>query len=117
MRRAFDLYGKHPSLLCFVIAGTLLFCGIVNLQSSLLSRDFEETTGEIYDVEVRKVLHHGTYVTRYDYVLTWYVDGQQYTRYLTGQVDAPKEGKISVWASHDNREYRLDPSEEIAKEA
>ena len=113
----FDFYRKRVSLLCFIIAATLLFCGLVNLHSSVRSSDFEKMSGEISNLKAKKVLHHGTYVTRYDYLLTWYADGEYHYRQIREQVDKREEGKIDIWVSADNQEIRFDTSKQIAKKA
>lgn len=116
MDRLIRIYREHPSLLCFIIAGSLLFCGIINLQSSVITQNYIETTGVISDIEVSKVLRHGRYETRYDYDVTWYTDGEEYSQHLTKQVELPEEGMITLWVSSNNRNFRFSESDEIAKE-
>ena len=116
MRRVRDSLRTNLGVLCFIIAGTLLFGGIFNLQSSVITRNYIETTGVVSDIEVSEVLRHGRYETRYNYDVTWYADGEEYSQHLTKQVDLPEEGLVTLWMSSDNRDFRFREADEIAKE-
>lgn len=94
---------KHPYIVFFIIAGTFLFGACVNLHSALISRGYTETTGYVSDLEeVRTSRHEGTRIS-YNYNVTWYDDGEEYTKYFKGQVEPREEGEVTVWVAPNNK--------------
>lgn len=93
----------HPHIICFIIAGTFLFAACVNLHSALISRDYKETAGYVSDLEeVRTSRSEGTKIS-YNYTVTWYDGGEEYTEYFEGQSEPREEGEITVWVSPNNK--------------
>jgi hypothetical protein len=95
---------KKPHRICFLIAGVFLFLAMTSFHSSMTIKDYVETTGEVSEVEEVSVYWHRSYVTRYNYLLTWTKDGEEYEKYFDEQVDPREEGEVTVWVRPDNRD-------------
>lgn len=95
---------KKPYIFFFFVFGICLFFGLTSLHSSLLVKDYIEATGKICNVEPVRVLWHQQYVTRYDYDIIWYDNGEQYKKHIDEQVDCPEEGETTIWVHPDNRD-------------
>lgn len=116
MYKAIRLLKEAPHVFCFAIMATCLIAGYCNLRSSIESKNYVETIGEVCNLEEREVMRHQRYETRYDYDVVWYVDGEEYVEHLDGQTDYPGEGEITLWVSPDGKDFRFSTSEEIGKD-
>ena len=108
---------KKPHRICFLIAGVFLFLAMTSFHSSVIVKDYIETTGEISEAEEVSVYRHQSYVTRYNYLLTWTEDGEEYEKYFEEQVDPPEEGEATIWVRPDNRDAVLSNGVEINESA
>lgn len=95
---------QKPYRLCFVLAGLFLFFTGTSFHSSVLIKDYIETTGEVTNLEETTELRQGTGELRYNYDLTWYEDGEVYEKHFEKQLDAREEGEVTIWVSPDNRD-------------
>lgn len=95
---------QKPYRLCFVLAGLFLFFAGTSFHSSVLIRDYIETTGEVTNLEETTELRQGTKELRYNYDLTWYEDGEVYEKHFEKQLDAREEGEVTIWVRPDNRD-------------
>lgn len=102
MSRGIQVFIKNPHILFFIVAGTALFAACVNLHSSFLSADYEETTAYVSDLEEVRYSTGKGIRTGYNYSVTWYDDGEEYTKYFEKEVDPKEEGETTVWISPDN---------------
>lgn len=114
--RDIRIFFRRLQLLFFIIAGVLLFVGLVNFHSSIAVKDYIETEGEICNVESKQVLWHQHYVTRYDYDIVWYDNTEKYTKHLEEQVDPEEEGVRTIWVRPDNKNAVLSNSVDIRQE-
>lgn len=71
MYKVIRLLREAPHVFCFCITAVFLVCGFFNLRSSIESKDYIETTGEICNLKEREVMRHQRYETRYDYDVVW----------------------------------------------
>lgn len=106
-----------PYRICFLIAGLFLFLALTSFHSSVVVKDYVEAVGEISDVEEVSVYWHQRYVTRYDYLLTWTMDGQEYEKYFDEQVDRPEEGIVTIWVRPDNEDAVFSNTAEVNESA
>lgn len=114
--RGLEYFLKKPYRFLFLVFGLCLFFGLMNLHSSLLVKDYIETTGEIRNVESVHVLWHQKYVTRYNYDLVWYDNGRQYEKHFDEQRNCQEEGEVTIWVRPDNRDAVLFNSVEIKED-
>lgn len=108
---------EKPYRMLFLLCSVFLFFGLASVHSSYEVKKYTETEGEICNLTSEEVLRHGKSVTRYDYDLVWYADGQEYQKHLNGQTDMPAEGITSIWVRPDNGDAVLFPSVEIKRDA
>ena len=94
---------QKPYRLCFVLTGLFLFLAGTSFHSSVLIKDYIETTGEVCYLEETKELRHGKYETRYNYDLIWYADGEKYEKHFEKQFDEREEGEVTIWVRPDNQ--------------
>lgn len=106
-----------PYRICFLVAGVFLFLALTFFHSSVVVKDYVETSGEISDVEEVSVYWHQRYVTRYNYRLTWKADGQEYEKYFKEQIDFPQEGEVAIWVRPDNRDAVFSNAIEVNESA
>lgn len=116
MDKLIKLFTIKPHWVFFIFSGVLLFAGIVNYQSSIIVKDYIETQGEIRNVEKVSVLWHQQYVTRYNFEVVWYSDGEEYVKHFEEQFDLQEEGPITIWVSPDNQKVVLHDSQNISKD-
>ncbi len=102
---AISFFLKKPHRLLFLIASVCILCGITMLHGSVGVQNYEKTTGVIRDVEeTEKYMARRGYVTRYNYVLSWYDDGTYYEKIVEDQISPPVEGELIIWVRPDNRD-------------
>lgn len=107
---------KYPHLLFFIIAVVDLFVALVNYHSSIMVKDYIKIEGEVCNVETEQVLWHRQYVTRYNYDIVWYDEGEEYTKHLEEQADSVEEGTRMIWVHPDNKDAVLHNSVQIGKD-
>lgn len=95
---------QKPYRLCFVLTGLFLFFAGTSFHSSVLIRDYIETTGEVTNLEETTELRQGNRELRYNYDLIWYADGEEYEKHFEKQLDAREEGEVTIWIRPDNRD-------------
>lgn len=95
---------QKPYRLCFVLTGLFLFFAGTSFHSSVLIKDYIETTGEVINLEETIELRQGNRELRYNYDLIWYVDGEEYEKHFEKQLDAREEGEVTIWIRQDNRD-------------
>lgn len=90
----------HYLMWMISIAFTIIV--ILNVHSSYLTKDYECVPGKIEDVTETKELTKKGYEVRYNYVITWYRDGQYFKRAVHEAFSAPDESITKVWVNDDN---------------
>lgn len=103
---------KKPYRLCFMLSVLFLFLSGTSFHSSILLKDYIETTGEVYNLEETSELRHGNREIRYNFDLVWYEDGEEYCKHFEKQFDAREEGMATIWVRPDNRDAVFSNSEE-----
>ncbi len=95
---------KKPYRFCFVLAGLFLFFAGTSFHSSVLIKDYIETTGEVCNLEETTEIRQGNRELRYNYDLIWYADGEEYEKHFEKQLDAREEGEVTIWVRPDNKD-------------
>lgn len=108
---------KHPYLIFFIISAVCLLVAMVNSHSSVETKDYRETEGFICNLEETEELWHGRYVTRYEYDIVWYDQGQEYCKHLEGQIDYKEEGPGTIWVHPENTDAILGNPEDVSKDS
>lgn len=99
-----NLVKKKPYILFFLMAGLLLICGFMNLQSYWETKDYIPMTGEVTNVEQYQIHRKGGSFPRYRYDVLWFdTKGNQHTQSFDGQVDRPEEGEQSILVRPDQK--------------
>lgn len=115
--QGFAVLLKKPHRICFLIAGVFLFLAMTSFHSSVVIKDYIETTGEVSEAEEVSVYWHQSYVTRYNYLLTWTEDGEEYEKYFEEQMDPQEAGEVTIWVRPDNRDAVFSNSVEVNESA
>lgn len=116
MGQLIELIKTRPHWACFIIAGTFLFAGIYNCQSSHKVKDYIKTSGEVCNLEKVSVVRHRQRVTRYSFEVIWYSDGDGYVKRFDEQVHPKEKGPIDIWVSPDNQKITFNSAKNIAGE-
>lgn len=85
----------------------MLWAGIINLQGSIILKDYRCVDGEITNVEAVKVLQKQGYVTRYNYTIKWYDNGVYYKVDEHKMLERPDESQKKVWVNADNTDVSI----------
>lgn len=101
--KGFKFLIEKPFRILFVISGLTLFFGLSVLHSCYEAKDYLESTGEICNVEQVRVLRRQQYVTRYNYDLVWYGEGELHKKHFNEEIDYREEGEVTIWVRPDNR--------------
>ena len=88
----------------------MLWAGIINLQGSIILKDYRCVDGEITNVEAVKVLQKQGYVTRYNYTIKWYDNGVYYKVDEHKMLERPDESQKKVWVNADNTDVSISNS-------
>ena len=68
---------QHILYLIAVVFGVI---GFLNFQSSMRTSSYEKVSGYITDVEETSELTKAGYKPRYNYIIHWFRDGEEYQR-------------------------------------
>lgn len=108
---------QKPYRLCFVLAGLFLFFSGTMFHSSIIVKDYMETTGEVCNLEETTEIRQGVKEPRYNYDLIWYEDGEKYEKHFHKQIDTIEEGEITIWVRPDNEDAVFSNSVEMNENA
>ncbi|MFQ9465013.1 MAG: hypothetical protein ACLR09_08960 [Gallintestinimicrobium sp.] len=75
---------------------------LLNFQSSMRTSSYEKVSGYITDVEETSELTKAGYKPRYNYIIHWFRDGEEYQRAVYEALSEPDESATEFWASLDN---------------
>lgn len=95
---------KKPYRFCFALTALFFFFSGSSFHSSIIVKDYIETTGEVCNLEETSEFRHGNRELRYNYDLIWYEDGEVYEKHFEKQLDAREEGEIAIWVRPDNKD-------------
>ena len=90
---------QHILYLIAVVFGVI---GFLNFQSSMRTSSYEKVSGYITDVEETSELTKAGYKPRYNYIIHWFRDGEEYQRAVYEALSEPDESATEFWASLDN---------------
>lgn len=107
---------KYPYIIFFIFAFVWFYGGITNFHSSILLKDYIKVEGTVCNLETEQVKQNHGYVTRYNYDIVWYDDGEEYIKHLEHQVDYVAEGTKTIWVHPDNKDAVLFDSVTIGKD-
>lgn len=110
------LLTTRPHWICFIIAGVFLYAGIFNYQSSGKVDDYIQTVGEVRNLEKVSAYRHHQKVTRYNFEVVWYLDGEEHVMLFEEQVEPKQEGETTIWVRADNKRVAFSDSLDIAGE-
>lgn len=95
-------------VILWFLAACMLFIGIMNWHSSIVTKDYRCVDGEIINVEAVKVLQRTGYVTRYNYTIVWYDNNIFHESNVHEAIDRPDESQKKVWVNSDNTDVILE---------
>lgn len=105
---------QHILYLIAVVFGVI---GFLNFQSSMRTSSYEKVSGYITDVEETSELTKAGYKPRYNYIIHWFRDGEEYQRAVYEALSEPDESATEFWASLDNTDAIASESAGIRTEA
>ena len=105
----------HIIMWCITVF--MLWAGIINLQGSIILKDYRCVDGEITNVEAVKVLQKQGYVTRYNYTIKWYDNGVCYKMNEHKMLERPDESQKKVWVNADNTHVSISNATTARKSA
>ena len=105
---------QHILYLIAVVFGVI---GFLNFQSSMRTSSYEKVSGYITDVEETSELTKAGYKPRYNYIIHWFRDGEEYQRAVYEALSEPDESATEFWASLDNTDAIASEPEGIRTEA
>lgn len=113
--RLWELFAKYPHWCLFIVSAAFLWGAVANANSAerIAEQEYREIEGEIRNL---KTVHRGR-VTRYNYDIVWYVDGEEYVKHMREEIDWQPEGKRSIWISRDHQACVLYSPEDIELES
>ena len=105
---------QHILYLIAVVFGVI---GFLNFQSSMRTSSYEKVSDYITDVEETSELTKAGYKPRYNYIIHWFRDGEEYQRAVYEALSEPDESATEFWASLDNTDAIASEPEGIRTEA
>lgn len=112
-----ELFRKYPHWCFFIFAGVFLWGAVWNADSSERVEDYWETEAQICNVEAVQVFRRRKYVTRYNYDVVWYADGEEHVKHMEEEIDKVPEGERTIWVSMDGQKIALYSSKELVEES
>ena len=92
-----ELFRKYPHWCFFILAGAFLWGAVWNADSSERVEGYREIEAQICNVEKIRVFWHRRYVTRYNYDVIWYADGEEHVKHMKEEIDKVPGRQETLW--------------------
>ncbi|XME02105.1 hypothetical protein QYZ88_015715 [Lachnospiraceae bacterium C1.1] len=101
----------------FLCAVACFFLAFLQMEPALRTRNYILVPGYISDITVTNLSSSRGKKIKYEYLVHWFFEGQEYTKKQSSLIDRPDDSISEVWISRDNTDMLIYSSDNLLKQS